>query len=797
MASREGASSQLLPNRNVLAKLGTVVRRKANPANRRVPAEWDPETAQSYRLLIGPKIKEFLPPETPPSSTESVESVEPETTYADLKPKLAPSRLRGSYEPVKVRDEAFNALHLPNDLLVQVFPPGYIRKFDLLDRRCPKTMHKIVRPVVRDATSPSAASSSSLSSSRMSSLVSIPTVRETPRLAHKVVVEEPVHVEEEEKREREPTPEELRMKARTMTVQERQHAMYLRRLRTYFYVLRCWARFKVNTRLKAAFATDVHYTQVEMKTFRQWRHYVAIVTRLKRLRKRVESDWNAKMTKEMFAEWKEKSEKAIKSANVAQSALDRRDQAMLRKVLRCFGEVAHSRRICRRETQKFYKFSPNGPFTEINAHYSIKRDHNVKALNFAFKKMVPRILKLWLDAVRHKKTNLEHEKEVLDKRRSNYIRIWYDSYQDHLHQRAMVDTRRKAAAVIQKIAKSEKAQAQKVEKTLMVQLVRDRHVLDAKLSQFDRLSQNHSEAVLRRSTMRDDIEVTTNDFFRRQEEFQLIDDYHKAVDVDKKTREVKLRLAEGFLYHLGRAVRSYDNQVIAHQFCLAFRVLSQPIVEKAVGYFYEKRHVKALVDTAKRERRTLRAVVKCTKLYNQLKGWTWWRKFMEKANVERSSGLVGQIGRRVVLLKLYPYFDLAETLPVRPPRPLKEVEELFSDLPLESIQRKVAKERLHHVHVKAMLTKRRIQRDFLRAYASYVQVQIAIREVVKLIRKRQNLRLSRQVFRAFVANAQRKPINSQKSKHESQIDADIQAWFVHFFRERVRQVEMVNSLELT
>jgi hypothetical protein len=32
------------------------------------------------------------------------------------------------------------------------------------------------------------------------------------------------------------------------------------------------------------------------------------------------------------------------------------------------------------------------------------------------------------------------------------------------------------------------------------------------------------------------------------------------------------------LYHLGRVMRSYDNQVIAHQFCLAFRILSDPVV---------------------------------------------------------------------------------------------------------------------------------------------------------------------------------------------------------------------------
>ena len=797
MASRDVASSQLLPNRNVLAKLGTVVRRKGNPANRRVPAEWDPETAQSYRLLIGPKIKEFLPPETQPESASSTATEEPAQTYADLKPKLAPSRLRGSYEPAKVRDEAFSALHLPNDLLVQVFPPGYIRKFDLLDRRNPKTVHKIVRPVVRETPTPlSTASTSSFSSSQhLSSLIESPTAKITPREPEKPVEAPPK--EEEEKKEPPPSREVVRRRERMLTAKERQHAMEVRKLRTYFYVLRCWARFKVNTRLKAAFALDVHHTQVEMDTFRKWRSYVAIVTHLRKLKKKVESVWNAKLVKEMFEDWKDMSEKAIRNANVANDVLSRRDQKMMKMFFQIFHETAHSRRICRRETLRLYKFSPNGPFTKINDHYTKKREANVKALHYRFGRIIPMMLKLWHATVQKKKVMLDNEKQVQTLRRNRFLREWYDIYQFHFHRRVMVDTRRKAANVLQKMAKSEKDQAQKVEKTLMVQLVRDRHVLDAKLGQFDRLSQNHSEAVLRRSTMRDDIEATTNEFFRRQEEFQLADYYNQANEVDKKTREVKLRLAEGFLYHLGRAVRSYDNQAIARQFCVAFRTLSQPVVEKAIGYFYEKRHLKALLATAQRERRTLAAIVNCTRLYNVTKGWMWWRKFIEKANEQRTSGLTHEIGRRVELLKLYPYFDLAETLPVRPPRPLKEVEEMFSDLPLVSIQRKIAKERLHHVHVKAMLTRRRILRDFLRAFASYVQVQIATREVIKLFRKRQQMRSYRLAFRAFAANASGKQVDVRKSKNENKLDSDIQAWFIHFFRERVRQNEIINNLEFS
>jgi hypothetical protein len=56
---------------------------------------------------------------------------------------------------------------------------------------------------------------------------------------------------------------------------------FLTRLRTYFYVLRCWSRYGINARVKAAFVLDVHHAQFGLHHFKQWHEYVRIVRRLR------------------------------------------------------------------------------------------------------------------------------------------------------------------------------------------------------------------------------------------------------------------------------------------------------------------------------------------------------------------------------------------------------------------------------------------------------------------------------------------------------------------------------------
>ncbi|OHT11223.1 hypothetical protein TRFO_01176 [Tritrichomonas foetus] len=298
--------------------------------------------------------------------------------------------------------------------------------------------------------------------------------------------------------------------------------------------------------------------------------------------------------------------------------------------------------------------------------------------------------------------------------------------------------------------------------------------------------------------MRKQITETTKTYFQRQEELLLIDYYKQSEEQSRKVRELRMQLAEGFLYHLGRAVRSYDNQIVAQTFCLSFRVLSEPLVNNAVSYFYEKRHLKTLVNSAIKQRKTLKSIVQCAKLYHFGYSWGQWRKFIQKANSMRTNGLMETIRRRTEVLQLYPYFNWVEILPVRPPRPLKDVETMFKDLPLVSIQRKVARERVHHVNVRMMLLRRRTLRDFLRAFASYTQEQIAIREVMKLCRKRASLRLITRAFTGFkIIWLKDMNINPRCESLEDEINSNISAWYRHFFRARVHQKKIVEKIPLT
>jgi hypothetical protein len=290
--------------------------------------------------------------------------------------------------------------------------------------------------------------------------------------------------------------------------------------------------------------------------------------------------------------------------------------------------------------------------------------------------------------------------------------------------------------------------------------------------------------------MRCDITSATNEFFRRQEELQIIDFAKQTLEAERKTREVRLNLAEGFLHHLGRAVRSYDNQVITHQFCLAFRILSNPVVERAAGYFCEKRNLKKLVAVAVRERRVLAKVAHCGALYHRARGWNWWRRFMGAICARRSEGIMGVIRRRIAIVRLFPYFNWKEVLPVKAPRPLREIEQMFKDLPPVSIQRKLARERAHHLHARALLIARRTMRDFFRAYAAFVQTQLAIRAVIKLMRRRQALRALRPALNAFKANWWQIQFAPTDEPMVDAINADICAWFKHFFRESVRQRQL-------
>jgi hypothetical protein len=539
---------------------------------------------------------------------------------------------------------------------------------------------------------------------------------------------------------------------------------------------------------------DVHHTQISLSFFQKWHKYVATVVHLRNCFEQTQTQWRKRITENYFKNWKKLGTKAILRARVAARFLNQRNRELLKTILDLFYKTAHSRRIARRETAKFFRFKPDGPFTPVNVFYANKRVKNIRALHHHYVKSIPPIMNEWHKLVLLRHRDNDRTAQIYAMRRKSTFRYWEEQYKNHFHARVLADVRRRSLTVAFRNAKREKEGSDRIEKTMMLQLIRDRHVFNVKLGHFNRLSENHSEAVLKRRIMRNEISTTTNDYFKRHEELQLFDFFKQADEVARKTREVRLHLAEGFLYHLGRVVRGYDNQVIAHQFCLAFRILCEPIVERAVGYFCEKRLLKNLLMAARHQRDVLRKVIKCAAIYHRARGWSWWRQFTDRVTAQQSEGLMEIIRRRTEIMQRYPYFNWTETLPVKAPLPLKEVEQMFKGLPAVSLQRKLARARQHHLNTKVMLNERRTMRDFFRAFAGFVQTQQALRTVLKLLQQRQALRITRAGLVAFLKNWKKGKVELRETLEITALSADIEAWMKHFFRERARQQQLLKRL---
>jgi hypothetical protein len=803
MAVQARPDGQLLDNRGILAKINAVVRKKAKPPNTQVPPEWDPATAQSYRLLVGPAIRDYMAQGSASSSCfiSRVQSAIASPLLDSGARKLRASHLHKDPKS-RVQKSDISSLRFPPDLLVDPIPPPFRGNPNLLGRfRARANKAKVVRPVVNPTAldlGPPTWSSTESDSSRPPTPPAEPLLSEPPPSPTEPMIEEEeaVPVPQPPAIEVPEISSEASLRRYEVSEAVRWKVRGVMRLRTYFYVLRCWARYRRNARLKSRWMLEVHHTQVLIHFFKGWYRYVRTTLHLRSAGGRIQEVWDRHVKQRYFAFWQDGAARGINLAGSARRAYERLNHELERKCFLALRDAAYGRRVCRSDVARFFRFKPDGPFRPISDFFARKRDRLIRALHHNFAKSIPPVLKTWHAFVLRNRRDRSQIAQVQSVIRGNVFKDWLAIYRDHFHARVLNEVRRRALLVAAANACKEKEAAEKVEKTLMLQLVRDRHVLVAKLSQFDRLSQNHHEAVLRRFGMRDEITGTTNTFLRRHEELQLIDMVKNANEVEGLTRRARMGLADGFLYHLGRAVRSYDNQVIAHQFCLAFRILSEPLVERAVGYFYEKRHLRLLLAAAVKERTALHRFVGCVTLFHQHTGWQLWGKFMGLMAAQRSPGLMDTIRRRTAILQLYPYFGLTDVLPGRPPRPLKEVEQTFRDLPVVSIQKKVARERNLHIQAKQAIMRKRTLRDFFRALAAFVQSQIATREVLQLMRKKQNMRAERMVFAAFKANWKKVPLRTDQESEEK-IDADIGAWFRHFFRERARLQRLVKKMPIS
>ncbi|KAK8883137.1 hypothetical protein M9Y10_045785 [Tritrichomonas musculus] len=848
--------TQLLANRGVLNKINPVIRKKATnkQTNIPIPPEWNENQAQAYRLLVGPQLNNYIAKDSSDTSNTSdpyLKDKSQQEKKEKLLSKLVPSRLKTPITPLQVTNDNIEQLNYPPDLLVQVFPPDQKPKYDLLAKSInrPKTQYaqsranrlKPLSNIVKPSQIPKKITStprqqtqskpdlSNLSSNIQGTEITDDKFEEEEdkesTLNDEYDYDDDYHTSRKEikndnsdqdndiqKPNQKEIEEEERKKQLIMMKkleQERKIKQVIRRekiqLRKYFYILRCWAHYKINARIKADFVIDVIRTRKLLSDFKKWHFYVRKILILRSLIKEIHETHQRTVLSNSWKKWANSARKSILDAGKASRYLQKRNNEIKKRVMDELRSVTHSKRICRREIAKNFRYYSDFEdkdakrYTTItNEYYNDKRKKNIKALHFNFFKKCPIVFQKWKVFVKDRKFDQRQIDHCNAAKLKNMFVKWFKTYQNHFHERIMFDVRKGSHTFQERISNNEREASERVEKTVMLQLLRDKQILKAKLTQFDRLSSNHLESIEKRRDMREQIDTATKNFFVRQEELMLIDSNKAAEESYKKVREIRMQLAEGFLYHLGRALHSFDNQIVGKSYCLSFRVLSEPLVNNAVDYFYEKKQLKHLLKSAELQRNTVKAAVDCSKLYFYGKSWGVWHKFIGLMNSKRTKGLMEIIRRRTVILQLFPYFNWVEILPVRPPRPLKEVEQMFKDLPLVSIQRKVARERVHHVNVRMILMRRRILRDFIRAYASYVQEQIAKREVMKLFKRRKSLKLLVRAFYAFKTNWDgQPPRNKSVNNQELIIKSDINAWFRHFFRVRVNQRKIAEKVPIS
>lgn len=813
------SQTQIFKNRVILSKLNPIVRKnsKQTANTNTFPSEWNDQQVQSYRLLVGPRIKEYMNYSDNENVVDdegpNLKEIEKEKKEKLLS-KLVPSRLKTPISPLPVSKANIQQLNFPSDLFPYNIKNDIPVKSDILERSMQRSKtgyqqrrKAIIKPKKSKTPKKSIKPFSSDSYIETEPNENIDTVNEQQNADENPVIELPQSEPAEPELmlspeiNEEPTIENSKNEEQNSKEVKSDDRLEKNKLRSYFYALRCWSHYKINARVKAVFIVDVMNTSILIRLFKGWHVYVRKLKHLRLMKNEVRQNHQHFLISKCWDQWKESASKVIVDTKKAMKALNARNRRTQKIILNQYFQAAHGKRMCRRDIEKHFRYDSeiDGDdakyFVPIeNEYYRKKRRETILACHHYFVKNLPQYLNKWIKYVKL----MKHDRQKTSMLDSYLVKVtfhkWYDTYRLWFHRRIMSDVLHKAADFQIRINDNEREAADHVEKIVMVQLLRDKQVLNAKLKQFDRLALNHVEAVQRRRDMRKQINDTTKNYFARQEELMLIDFNKQANESSSKVREVRYQLAESFMYHMGRAVRSYENQIVAKSFCFAFRVLTEPLVKNAVSYFYEKRYVKSLVRSAAKQSQSLKSIVQCTKLFMYGKSFGIWKKYINEANLRRSDGLMSVIRRRIQVLQLYPFFNFVEILPVRPPRPLKEVEQMFKDLPLVSIQRKVARERVHHVNVRMMLMRRRMLREFIRAYASYVQEQIAIREVMKLYKQRREVKTKAKAYMAFKLNADESAEITNLERVGKDIQWDIIAWHRHFFRARNHQAQLIQNI---
>ena len=809
MSKKKLDEPQYMISRSVVDKMKPTAKKKGQKANRDIPNEWSTLPGQTYRLLVGPKITDIDPTISPFKTEEPVKieqkQVEGEQKRKKLMDNLTPSRLKTPYKPLDVTVEQLDALVLPDDLLFH--PKFSTQSIDMLSLTKKKSMSRIKRPdqqIVKppelneDLTTMIRRQSMSMTSKR----ARISGVRDVlGDLKSRVCPLDSTSNDKGGEMCNEGKGDELsegvlgKQESVPMT-KEQLIALKLekaqrKRIRTFFYILRCWASYNVNGASKIQFVLEALQYRVKIHFFRTWRMNVSHILKLQRMHDTCIDKRRRRVTFDTFMKWKEKSSDALRLINMAIDFRNKLDISLSKRFFELLKNVTFCRRICRKDIDRNFRYSPNAQMKPLIPYYDRKRALLLRAYNFQFKHLCPRFIHLWKSIITEGRVEQDRTEQVrLVLTRVNF-HCWLHNYYQAVHDKCMQELRTFCKKRISRIREDERKETNEIRTKMIAELRHERSVFSNKLAQASRLAVHREEGLLRRQNARMEIRKTTDEFFIKQEEEFLSGIHQRASDVARQVRSIRQELAKSFLHYMTRAARAYERRNISCYVCIAFRKFSQPIVSKAIEYLCEKRKLANLIRTACLIKRDIKHIINCSKIFHKLFGWEKWRKFIEIQNTKRSKGIMEEIRRRSDLLLLYPYFDMKETLQMRQPKSINEIKEEFADLPEAALAHKIERERAYTLTVKQTLNSRRLLRDFFRAWASGTQVMIAKRTVVSLIRIRRTERLKFLSIKAFRISARKDEVEFTTG---TRITNDIDAWLKHFFRCSQEQCRLVEEL---
>jgi hypothetical protein len=541
---------------------------------------------------------------------------------------------------------------------------------------------------------------------------------------------------------------------------------------------------------------EVFETSLLIRSFKPWHLFTHIKNYSQRIEKKYKI-FNYQFTcKNTFNKWKSLMPNVLSNIQLALDHLKKRNNALTKKIFETLRYFNKSKKISNVHIAKYFRYKPTKVFEPIHHYYEMKRSNYIKALNFSFKKTLPKFISQWKLFIEEQRIENKKKRKL---KRSMYKIIflhWHKEYQSQILYKIHNSVRFIGAKRSLNFLKNLETYSLNLNSSIQ-QYHKESKILKKKIKKVDEFSKVHADAVIKRYKGLKDIDNTLEVFFIKNEEAQLIDNRLKNSIIRPDIDNMRKKIGQPFLNLLNRTVKNASAVMIHEVAIQAFRIMKKPLLLKRARIHFEKHRLNYFVKTALKYKSIFQKIHTGTRVYHSLFGWDKWRRYMENANVGRSPELLRVIRRRCELLCLYPFFGFKEILPINRLIPIQDIPTIYKDISSESLQKKISEEKSRHIEVKIMLGQKEMLRNFLRAYVSYVQEVKLTNEVIQRIQKIQQYRKMRIGFDSFFENWRKEPHCSKLCQKEVNEQTNINALFVHFVKTRNKQHRLLMKVSVT